>query len=151
MMKTIKFGSAILAVAAAGLIALAPLQAQRSSVEPGNYVSVAYIKTLDGHAEEYMDWLKTKWQAERNWAKSKGYEIDYRILQNLNPRANEPDLDLVITFKDWPSNAEAKKRRDELVAQMKMDEHAMDSASGDRSKWRTLMGSALFQELIFTK
>jgi len=150
-MKIIKPATLLVATTLLGVAALAPANAQRSAVEPGNYVTIAHIKTLDGHSEEYIDWLKGKWQAERNWAKSKGYELDYHILQNLNPRGDEADLELVIIFKDWPSNAEAKRRQDELVAMMKMDEHAMDAASGDRTKMRKLMGSTLYQELNFTK
>ncbi len=143
--------SAVLAAGAAALLAIAPAAAQSSSVESGNYWQVSDIKVEPGQGENYADYLKAKWRVQQEYAKSKGYILDYHVLDNVNARDNEPNLFLVVIFKDWPSNAEAKRRQDEFVAMMKSDDHALAAASGQRGPMRRLMGSSLLQELQFTK
>jgi hypothetical protein len=141
---------ALLALAlATAALAPAPASAQRSTVDSGNYTSISMIKVLPGQFENYMDFLAKQWRAQNEYAKSKGYIVSYRVLSAVDPRANEPDLFLVIEFKDWPSNAESKRRQDEFVAQMKMDEHQLDAASGQRGPMRTQMGSMTLQEVVF--
>jgi hypothetical protein len=140
---------ALMAVAlATAALAASPAQAQRSSYEPGNYVSVSMLKVLPGQFENYMDYLAKAYKVQSEWSKSKGYIVNYHVLSAIDNRAGEPDLFLVVEFKDWPSNAESKKRQDEFVAMMKMDEHAMDAASLGRGPMRTQMGSMTLQEIV---
>lgn len=136
-----------LALAAAALAPL-PAAAQRSTVDFGNYTSVSMLKVLPGQFENYMDYLATQWKKQNEYAKSKGYIVSYHVLTAIDPRAGEPDLFLFIEFKDWPSNAESKRRQDEFVAMMKMDEHQMDAASAQRGPMRTQMGSMTLQEVL---
>jgi hypothetical protein len=145
------FAAAVLAASSVVVLAFSPALAQRSAVQPGNYWEVSDIKTEPGQSENYADYLKTKWRAQQEFAKSKGYILDYHVLSNAYPRADEPDLFLVVIFKDWPSNAEAQRRQDEFVAMMKADEHALAAASGQRGPMRKLLGQSLLQEMEFTK
>jgi hypothetical protein len=126
-----------------------PTLAQRSSADPGNYWEVSDIDVLPGQIENYIDYLNKNWRKQQEFAKSKGYILDYHVLSNNYPRDGEPDLYLVVIFKDWPSNAEAKKQQDEFVAMMKQDEHQLAAASGERSTMRRQMGQALLQEVVF--
>ena len=139
------------AVAVSALLAFSPATAQRSSVTPGNYWEVSDIKTEPGQFENYADYLKTKWRAQQEFAKSKGYILDYHVLQNSYPRADEANLFLVVIFKDWPSNAEAQRQQDEFVAMMKADEHTLSAQSGARGPMRKQLSQSLLQELEFTK
>lgn len=140
---------ALLAFAlATASFAATPALAQRSTTEPGNYTSVSMIKVLPGQFENYMDFLSVQWKKQNEFAKSKGYITSYHVLSAVDARSNEPDLFLVIEFKDWPTNAESKRRQDEFVAMMKMDEHQMDAASGARGPMRTQMGSMTLQEVL---
>ena len=141
---------ALIAVAlATAALSAPPALAQRSSAEPGNYWEVSDIKLLPGQSENYIDYLNANWKKQQAFAKSKGYILDYHVLSNNYPRENEPDLYLVVIFKDWPSNAEAKRQQDEFVAMMKADEHKLATASGERAAMRRQMGSALLQEVVF--
>lgn len=135
------------ALATASLL-VTPSLAQRSTSEPGDYTSVSMIKILPGQFENYMDFLSDQWKKQNEFARKKGYITSYHVLSAVDPRADEPDLFLVIEFKDWPTNAESKRRQDEFVAMMKMDEHQMDSASAARSPMRKQMGSMTLQEVI---
>lgn len=125
-----------------------PAVAQRANNEPGNYISVNMIKVLPGQFQNYMDYLAVQWRKTNEYEKSKGYLVSYRILESIDPRAGEPDLFLVLEFKDWPSNAESKRRQDEIVALMKMDEHQMAAASAGRAPMRTQVGSMTLQEVV---
>ena len=140
----------IMAVAlATTALLITPALAQRSSADPGNYWEVSDIKLMPGQSENYMDYLNANWKKQQAFAKSKGYILDYHVLMNNYPRDNEPDLYLVVIFKDWPSTADAKKQQDEFVAMMKQDEHQLAAASGNRAVMRRSMGSALLQEVVF--
>jgi hypothetical protein len=144
-MKFLALTAFALATAA---VSATPTLAQRSNNEPGNYTSISMIKILPGQFENYMDFLAGQWKKQGEYAKSKGYIASYHVLSAVDSRANEPDLFLVIEFKDWPSNAESKRRQDEYVALMKMDEHQMDAASASRGPMRTEMGSMTLQEVV---
>jgi hypothetical protein len=144
-MKTRTLMAFTLAMAA---LPITPATAQRSNNEPGNYVSVSMIKVLPGQFENYMDFLAGQWKKQREYAKSKGYLVSYHVLSAVDSRPNEPDLFLVMEFKDWPTNAESKRRQDEFVAMMKMDEHQMDAAAAARGPMRTPMGSMTLQEVV---
>jgi hypothetical protein len=133
---------------ATAAIAITPAVAQRSNNEPGNYTSVSMIKILPGQFENYMDFLASQWKKQNEFAKKKGYLVSYHVLSSVDSRAGEPDLFLVMEFKDWPTTAESKRRQDEFVAMMKMDEHQMDAASAGRGPMRTLMGSMTLQEVL---
>lgn len=133
---------------AAALFATAPATAQRSSVEFGNYTSISMIKVLPGQFENYMDFIGKQWKTQNEWSKKKGYITEYHVLSAVDPRNGEPDLFLVIEFKNWPTTAEAQRRQDEFVAMMKMDEHQLDAASAQRGPMRTQMGSMTLQEVV---
>ena len=140
----------IMAVAlATTALFIAPALAQRSSADPGNYWEVSRIDVLPGQGENYIDYLNKEWRKQQEFAKSKGYILAYHVLSNVHNRDGEPDLYLIVEFKDWPSNAEAKRQQDEFVAMMKQDEHQMSAASGNRAVMRRQMGSSLLQEVIF--
>jgi hypothetical protein len=145
-----KFGKLAAAALAVALVST-PAIAQRSVADPGNYWEVSDIDVLPGQIENYLDYLNANWKKQQAFAKSKGYILDYHVLSNNYPRDGEPDLYLVVIFKDWPSNAEAKRQQDEFVAMMKQDEHQLSAASGGRATMRRQMGSALLQEVLFPK
>lgn len=136
-----------LALAGAAL-SFTPATAQRSSAEDGNYWEVSRIDVLPGQSENYLDYLAQQWKKQQEWAKSKGYILSYHVLSNTHARDGEADLTLIAVFKEWPTVAESKRRQDEFVAMMKMDEHQMSAASGDRAVMRRQMGSQLYQEVI---
>jgi len=140
----------LLAVAAIGLVAT-PALAQKSSVEPGIYWNVQDIYIEPGHAEQYLDFLKDKFQRECSWSVSKGYLVGCKVLSNVNKRMHEPDLFLVRMFKDMPTVAEQQRRDQEYSAMVKMDDHQLDAESASRTPIRKLGDNELLQELNFSK
>lgn len=135
-------------IAIASALALAtPAAAQDSSYKVGPVWDVGMIDVEDGQFENYMDWLTREWRTRQAFAKSQGWILDYHILSNISPREGEPDLYLITRYADFVSIAESERRDKIIEAQMKMDAHAMDKASGDRVKMRRQMGGLMLREL----
>lgn len=148
-MKPIKT-TLLLAVLSLGMAAT-PALAQKSAAEPGIYWNVQDIFIEPGHAEQYLDFLKAKFQSECNWSVSKGYLVGCKVLGNVNKRMHEPDLVLIRMFKDVPTVAEQTRRDAEYSAFVKMDDHQLDADSASRTPIRKLGDNTLWQELNFTK
>ncbi len=130
-------------------LAAAPLQAQKSAADYGNYTDVSAVHVLPGQWENYMDYLKTDWIRQNEWAKSKGYILSYRALAVTYPREGEPNLVLIREYKDVPSQAEAKRRDDEFAAFVKLDDHQRADASAKRGPMRTIGSQNQYQEVVF--
>ncbi|WP_395623647.1 hypothetical protein [Sphingomonas daechungensis] len=138
-------------IGAAALAALTwslPAAAQDSSVKGGPFWQANRIYVEDGQFENYMDWLTKTWAANQEFAKSQGWLLEYHILNSVNPRDGEPNVILLTRFNDFPSAAEADRRGALINQRMQQTDKSADAASGDRTKMRKLMGSALYVEMI---
>lgn len=141
---------ASLAALTLGATAL-PAHAQDYPADPGRYVEVGMIDVADGGDFQYVTFLANEWRKNQEFAKSKGWITDYSVLVNVNPRPGEPDLYLSTTFVSMPDAAESLRRQSAWRDHVKKSDAQMSAESGDRSKYRTVMGSMLMQELIFKK
>ena len=143
--------AALCAAAAAAFAVAMPLAAQDVSYTPGTYWEISMIDVEDGKEEEYMDYLAAQYKRSQDFAKSKGYIKDYRILANNNRRAGEPDLYLVTIFDRMTTPAEDQAREKEMNAYMAQTSRQADSNSGSRAKYRKLGGNMLLQEMVYRK
>lgn len=143
MLKT-----AALAVAMSCAVA-APASAQNYPLAPGNYTEVAMIDVADGGGMQYATYLANEWRKAQEFAKSKGWIVSYAVFNNVNSRPGEPDLYLSITFPSFPDAAEDEKRDQAYRDFMKRTDTQMIAESGDRAKFRTVLGSFLLRELKF--
>ena len=71
------------------------------------------------------------------------------MLTNVNSRPGEPDLYLVVSFTSMPDAAEDEKRAQAYRDFMKRSDADAEAASGDRAKYRTVLGSFLLRQLKF--
>lgn len=126
-----------------------PAGAQNSPFTPGDYEEVGMIDVSDGGGLEYANFLATTWKKNQEYAKSKGWITGYQVLANVNPRPGEPDLYLVTSFSSLPDAAEDEKRNAAYREFMKQSDAQLEAASGDRTKYRTVMGSFLLRQLKF--
>ncbi len=143
-MRKLLIGAAALAIASWSL----PAMAQDSSVKAGSLWQANRIYVEDGQFENYMDWLTKTWMAQQEFAKSQGWMLEYHILSSVNPRDGEPNVILLTRFNDFPSAAETERRNALMNQHMQQSDRTADAASGDRTKMRKLMGSALYQEMV---
>ena len=146
MMK-LALGAAALAVTIAGA-SLATVAAQDLPYTYGDYWEVSSVSVDDGGNAAYADFLANEWKKSQEFAKSKGWIDGYHVLANLDKRAGEPDYYLVTEFSHMPDAAEAAARDKAYSAYMAKSLRQMEAESGDRAKYRHVMGSELLGEMI---
>lgn len=146
-MKMIK--SLTIAAAVLGAAALAtPAMAQESSYRPGTVWETSQIKVLPGQFENYMDYLATTWKKIAEMGKADGAVVDYHVLSTNNARTGEPDLILIIEYKDYRTTAQQEATRRKVNAMLAQNNRTAATAGGERGKMRELMGSTEYEELI---
>lgn len=137
-------------VAAPFVVAMSsPAAAQNYPFTSGDYEEVAMIEVSDGAGYEYANFLATTWKKNQEFAKLQGWITGYQVLSNVHNRPGEPDLYLVTTFSSLPDAAEDEKRNQAYRDFMKQNDAQMDAASGDRAKYRKVLGSFLLRQLKF--
>ena len=143
MMKTLLAGAAMMAATIA-----TPAMAQESSYKPGTVWEASRIDVLPGQFENYMDYLATTWKKIQEMGKAEGVVVEYHVLQTNNARAGEPDLILIIEYKDYQTTAQQEAMQKKVNAALAQDNRSAAAAGGTRTKMRDLMGSTEYQELI---
>lgn len=143
------FKSLAIAAAMVGATALAmPAMAQESSYRPGTVWTASRIKVLPGQFENYLDYLATTWKKVQEMGKAEGVVVSYHVLATNNARAGEPDLILVIEYKDYQTTAQQVAMEKKVDALLALDRRSAATAGGARGAMRELMGSTEYQELI---
>jgi hypothetical protein len=143
MMKSLFAGAALMAATLA-----TPAIAQDVSYKPGSVWEASRIDVLPGQFQNYMDYLATTWKKNQELGKAEGIVLEYHVLATNNARAGEPDLILIVEYKDYQTIAQQEAFSKKVNAMMAMDERKQAMANGERGKMRELMGSTEYQELI---
>ncbi len=120
--------------------------AQEFPMVAGDYSQVSGIFVKDGGAFKYATHLATKWVDVQEFAKSKGWISDYKILINEYPRDGEPTIYLMTTFSRMADAAEGERRNKEYDAYMKSSAEQQIAESGNRAEYRTVQSSMLLRE-----
>jgi hypothetical protein len=141
------FRRAAVLAASLSLAFAAPALAQSNPMIGGEYVEVASISIEDGHFLDYAG----MWRANQDYAKAQGWITGYEVLSNSFARPGEPDLILVTRFKSFADPAEEDRRAKMYRDHVKQTDTQMQAASGERAKYRKVLGSQLFQVLEFRK
>ncbi len=137
------------ACAAFALLASASITASADdhSYSEGPVINVSRIKTVDGHFDDYMKWLDTTWKAEQEAAKKAGYIVSYQVVGCEAHGPADPDLLLIITYKNWAALDGALAKGDEISKQIEGSVAAANASQADRAKIRTILGSETVQVL----
>ena len=144
MMKSMFVGAAMVIAAAS----VTPAMAQESNYKPGTVWEAGRIDVLPGQFENYMDFLAGQWKKVQELGKAEGIIVDYHVLSTNNPRAGEPDLILIVEYKDYQSTAQQEAFSKKINAMLAQDDRKASAASGERGKMREQLGSTQYQELI---
>ena len=138
-------GAACIGLLVSGAAALADDHAYTE----GGLVNVSYIRTEYGKFDEYMKYVDTTWKAEQEAAK-KGPAIytGYKVI-TVEPRTeNDPDILLVIYFKNWAALDGMTAKNDAIFKQVEGSVAASNQGATDRNKIRRTVGSWTGQELL---
>jgi len=113
----------------------------------GSVVNVTSVRTVDGKFDDYMKWLDTTWKQEQEAAKKAGYILSYEVLGAEARGPDDPDLFLVVTYKDWAALDGALEKGDAIAKQFEGSVAASNQAQADRAKIRRILGSSTMQVL----
>jgi hypothetical protein len=146
-MTRTKWSVAAAGLAMASMTISAPAMAQESSYKPGTVWETSRIKVLPGQFENYMDYLATSWKKIQEYAKAQGIVASYHVLSTNSARTGEPDLILVIEYKDYLTTAQRDAFSKEANTLLSQDDRKADTAAGKREVMRELIGAVEYQEL----
>jgi len=113
----------------------------------GPVVNVAAIRTEYGKFDDYMNYLDTTWKAEQEAAKKAGYITSYRVVTVEARGENDPDIYLVINYKNWAAFDGATAKGDAVAKQVQGTLAASNQGAVERGKIRRVLGSWTGQEL----
>ncbi len=113
----------------------------------GPVVNVAAIRTEYGRFDDYLKFLDTTWKATEEAAKKAGYITGYKVI-TVEPRGeNDPDIYLVVYYKDWAALDGATAKGDAIEKQVVGSLAAANQGAVDRGKIRRVLGSWTGQQL----
>lgn len=112
--------------------------------------SISRIEVKPGQGDAYMAYLNRGWKATRLANQKSGHELSYKILSLEDPRDGEPNLLLMIQYKN---HAAFDRPLDESDAVTKAVEASMGKTMpvADRETMRKSHGNRTAQELVFKK
>jgi hypothetical protein len=142
-----KYRFAAFAALASLLCTSATALADDHAFTEGSVVNVSRIRTLDGKFDEYMKWLDTTWKKRMEAAKKAGDVLSYQVLSIEARGPDEPNLFLVITYKNWAALDGAREKADALAKQIEGSLAAANQAQAERASIRRQLGSSTMQVL----
>jgi hypothetical protein len=114
----------------------------------GPVINVASIRTAEGKFDEYMSWLATTWKKLQEESKKRGYIVNYEVM-TAEPRGpNDPDVLLVITYKNWAALDGSIAKGDEVAKAVEGSIEAANKSQSERDKIRRVLGSQTFQQMM---
>jgi hypothetical protein len=107
----------------------------------GPVVNVAAIRTVDGHFDDYMQWLATTWKKQEEAGKKAGLILSYRVLLVEARSPSDPDVYLVTEFKNWAALDGLGGKLDAVSTQVEGSLEKANQSEVDRAKIRSVLGS----------
>jgi hypothetical protein len=111
----------------------------------GPVVSATAIKTMDGHFDDYMQWLATTWKKQQEAAKKAGIITKYQVLTAQPQGPNDPDIYLVVEYKNWAAFDGLGGKLDAVSVQIEGSLEKANQSQSERTKIRTVLGSKTMQ------
>jgi hypothetical protein len=126
--------------------------AKERAYTEGPVTEVAYIRIAYGHFEGYVDWLNSTWKPTMEAAKQAGLIIDYKVCR-ANPKSpDQPNMFLMITFKDMAAYAgdigDKALELDAVAKKVIGSIEVQNKARVSRNEYRTILGTELIREII---
>jgi hypothetical protein len=111
----------------------------------GPVQNVTFIRTVDGHFDDYMHWLATTYKKQQEAAKAAGIITRYEVLVGQPHNAQDPDVILITVYKNWAALDHLGSKLDQISAQVEGSVDAANKSEADRAKIRTVLGSETVQ------
>lgn len=133
---------------AAGAAMTTPASADGQHYNDGPVVNVAYIRTVDGHLDDYIQWLATVWKRQEEAAKKAGVILSYRVMITEPHGPQDPDVILVTEYKNWAALDGLGGKLDAVSTQVEGSVAKANQSEVERAKIRTVLGARTYQEAL---
>jgi hypothetical protein len=139
---------AALAVTALSMSASSSALADDSKVyTEGTVEEVTAIRTKPGMFDAYMKWLDTTGKQLREDEKKAGLIVDYAVYQAQPRSPHDPDIYLVMTYKNMAALDGLSDRVEPLAKKIWASRDAAAKAEADRESMREILGTQLIRRL----
>jgi hypothetical protein len=140
-----------LTLLAAALLIVAAQVASAADEKPytdGPVVNVGYIKTKPGQFDAYLKYLATTYKQLMEAEKKSGNVLNWSVYRAQPHSANDPDLILTITYKNWAALDGLSDRIEVTQKKIWSNQAGISKAQVDRESMREVLGSEDVQQLI---
>ena len=140
----------IAALAAVGAIAAvsSTAWADDHAYTEGQVVNITAVRTEYGRFDDYLKYLDSTWKKSQEASLKRGYITGYKVL-TAEPRGpNDPDLYLVVFYKNWAALDGGLAKGDEIAKLVEGSVTASNQGAVDRNKMRRIIGSETVQEAL---
>jgi hypothetical protein len=114
----------------------------------GPVTELDYIQVEYGHFEEYIDWLNSTWKPTMEAFKKAGLIIDYKAVRATPKTPDQPNIFLVITFKDGAAALDKGVELEEVAKKVIGSTEVQNKARVGRNQYRKVLGIEYVRELI---
>ena len=114
----------------------------------GPVTEVDYIQVEYGHFEEYIDWLNSTWKPTMEATKKAGLIIDYKVFRATPKTPDQPNIILMITFKDGAAALDKGVEQEEVAKKVIGSTEFQNKARVARSEYRKVLGTEYIRELV---
>jgi len=114
----------------------------------GPVQTVTFIRTVDGHLDDYMHWLATTYKKQQEAAKAAGLITSYQVLVAQPHNPQDADVILITEYKNWAALDHLGGKLDQINAQVEGSVDAANKSEADRAKIRTVLGSDTVQVAV---
>lgn len=148
--------SFLIATGAAALLAFASANiAQAQSAERvydnGPVWVISQVETKPGMFDDYMAYLSGKWRQLNEADKKAGYVLDYKVLAVDSPRDHEPDVILMVEYKNMAAFDRPLAEAEATSASVFGSVVKSNQAFASRDSMRTSRGVQTAREVRFIK
>ena len=114
----------------------------------GPVTELDYIQVEYGHFEEYVDWLNATWKPTMEAMKKAGLIIDYKVVRATPRTPDQPNIILMITFKDGAAALDKGVEQEEVAKKVIGSTEFQNKAREGRNQYRNVLGIEYVRELI---
>ncbi|HXJ17012.1 MAG TPA: hypothetical protein VNM68_07415 [Candidatus Polarisedimenticolia bacterium] len=114
----------------------------------GPVTELDYIRVEYGRFEEYVDWLNSTWKPTMEAMKKAGLIIDYKVVRATPKTPDQPNMILMITFKDGAAALDKRVEQEEVAKKVIGSTEFQNKARVGRNEYRKVLGTEYVRELI---
>lgn len=143
--------TALIIAVFAALLGSTSAQAQDRVYDDGGSVwAISFIETKAGQFDNYIANLNQIWRQYLDAQKDDGHVLSYKMIPIVSPRDGEPNLMLMVEFKNWAAfDAMDNEYFDNLAGKLQGSVDNATQSNVDREEIRSLRGGFMGQEITF--